>query len=292
MTGDGDEQPPPAGPPRRLAASTLGAPGVALRTVLAQIAAAGGTGVELRAGTDQPVRTTLTAGQRSAVVAQLAEYGITPVAVASYVKIAAGGPDRPVLAELEENLRLAADLGAGRVRVFPGAQDAAGEPAGSVAPQPAVDRRAAGRLAEIAPLATDLGVQVVLETHDSHPRGADVARVLALVDRLAPGHRVGVIWDVLHPWRSGEPPADTLARLAPWLLDGRGYVQLKDVASPADLRPVPPGSGAVPLQEILASLDQAGYADWLSLEWERAWYPDIAELPIPLAATATLLARP
>lgn len=268
---------------RRLAASTLGAPGVALPTVLAQIAAVGGTGVELRAGADQPVRTTLTAVQRRAVVAQLAGYGITPVAVASYVKVAADGPDEQVLTELRENLRLAADLGARRVRVFPGAL---------VEPRSAVDRRAARRLAEIATPANDLGIEVVLETHDSHPRGADVARILTLVDRLAPGHRIGVIWDVLHPWRSGESPADTLAALSPWLRDGRGYVQLKDVASPADLTPVPPGTGTVPLREILALLDGAGYDDWLSLEWERAWYPDIPELPVPLAATAALLARP
>ncbi|MFD0823604.1 nitrate- and nitrite sensing domain-containing protein, partial [Micromonospora zhanjiangensis] len=67
------------------------------------------------------------------------------------------------------------------------------------------------------------GVTVLLETHDSHPRGADVARILRAVDH--PRVRAG--WDLLHPWRHGEPVTATAAILRPWL----AHVQLKDVRS-------------------------------------------------------------
>jgi sugar phosphate isomerase/epimerase len=246
----------------RLAFSTLGLPGLPVADVVHLAVEHGYQGVELRAHPEEPVHAGLGLGQRADVAEEFGKAGVEILTLASYVRIAAAGDDAPVLAELRDTLALARDLGAAPVRVFPGAGE-----------QPAVesDPTAARRLAAIGPYAADLGVRVLLETHDSHRTGADVARVL---DR-AKHPSTGAIWDLMHPWLGGEEPSDTLAALAPYL----GYVQVKDAAARDDLDPLPLGDGALPLAECLALLTERGWDGWLCWEYEKRWHPHAAELP-------------
>jgi sugar phosphate isomerase/epimerase len=109
---------------------------------------------------------------------------------------------------------------------------------------------------------------MLVETHDSHPTGAAVSEVL---EQAAVPEATGAIWDLLHPWRSGEQPAETLEALR----DHLAYVQIKDARSERDTTPVPLGAGRVPLTEAATLLRAAGYSGWVSLEWERTWYPQI-----------------
>jgi sugar phosphate isomerase/epimerase len=274
-----------------LAASTLGAPGVPLGEVLSWIRAAGGTAAELRLAAGDTVHPGLGEAGCAAVRALLADHGVSALSVASYVRVAAAGPDDVVLAELTACLDLAQRVGARFVRVFPGAALEPGPP--GVPPRwqeqgTDVDGRAVRRLAAAAAMAAARGVRLVLETHDSHPRGADVARVLDRLGEVSPGHEVGAVWDALHPWRTGEVPGDTAGLLRPYLAGGRGYVQVKDVASREDLTPVLPGQGVLPLAGITRLL-APWYRGPLSLEWERAWYPAVPALPVALAAATQVL---
>ncbi|HET8590751.1 MAG TPA: sugar phosphate isomerase/epimerase family protein [Nakamurella sp.] len=250
------------GPPARLAFSTLGCPGLAV-TDVAQLAADNGfAAVELRARSGEPVHAGLDAGQRRAVRAAFDRRGVGVLAIASYVKVAdASTGDDEVVADAVAHARLAGDLGAAFLRVFPGGP--ADVPAASL------DAIAARRLRRIQRALAGIPVTVALETHDSHPRAADCVRIL---DRC-PG--VVAIWDALHPWRSGEPPTDT-ARL---LGERIGYVQVKDVASRTDLIPLPPGDGVLPLADMADALRRIGYRGWVSWEYERAWFPELPALP-------------
>jgi sugar phosphate isomerase/epimerase len=217
--------------------------------------------VELRAHPEEPVHPGIGLNERVDVVEQFKSAGVEILAVASYVKVAEPGDDEPVIDELHALLALARDLGAPYVRVFAGGGD-----------QPAddADAIAARRLAAAAPHASDLGVRLLLETHDSHRRGVDAARVLGPV-----GHRsVGAVWDVMHPWLGGEEPAATYAVLAPHL----GYVQVKDIASADDTTPLPLGAGILPLAESIELLSRAGWDGWLCWEYEKRWYPQVPEL--------------
>lgn len=189
------------------------------------------------------------------------------LSVCSYLKACEPGSDDDFLESLGDHLRLAQDIGAWFVRVFPGANGAGTEG----------DERAVRRLSSAMPDATESGVRILLETHDSHPRGADIAAILGELDARCPGHTVGAIWDVLHPWRAGETPETTLRSIAPWL----EYVQIKDAEVTGELRVV--GDGAVPLDEIAALLRNRPDL-WWSLEWERLWDPRLAALPIALGA--------
>ncbi len=246
----------------KLAFSTLGVPGMPLAEVAGLAARTGYHGVELRAHPEEPVNPGMELSERVDAAEQFKDAGVEILAVAGYTEAAAPGADEPVLEELRELLTLARDLGAPCVRVFPGGGDQ---------PSEETDTVAARRLAAVAPNASDLGVRLLLETHDSHPRGVDVARVLGLVGHIA----VGAVWDVLHPWRGGEEPVATHAVLAPHL----GYVQVKDIASAEEPAPLPLGEGVLPLAECVEALSRAGWDGWLSWEYEKRWFPQAPELP-------------
>lgn len=249
----------------KFAFSTLGVPGLPIPDVVALAVEGGYQGVELRAHPEEPVHPGIGRGERTAVVEEFARAGVEILTVAGYAKVADASVDDEVLRqELDGLLRLARDLGARNVRVFPGGGDQ--DPAES-------DATAARRLAAAGEIAADFGVQILLETHDSHRTGADAARVLGPV-----GHpHVGALWDVMHTWLGGEDARTTHAALGPYL----GYVQVKDIASAQDTTPVALGAGVLPLQEFLALLEDDSWVCW---EYEKRWYPQAADLPGQLRA--------
>jgi sugar phosphate isomerase/epimerase len=258
----------------RLAFSTLGVPDLPVGQVVRLAADNGFHGVELRASPEGPVHTGLSAAERAGVAAEFRAAGVEVLTVAAYAKVAAPGEDGPVLDEVDAAVALAYDLGAPFVRVFPGGSgDDPGE----------ADELAARRLAAAAPVAADRGVRVLLETHDSHRGGADVAGVLGRV-----GHAgAGALWDVMHTWLAGEQPPATFAALAPYL----GYVQVKDIASAEDTTPLPLGAGVLPLAEAVEVLSRAEWDGWLCWEYEKRWYPQAAELPGLLGPASEHLGR-
>ncbi|UAC00317.1 sugar phosphate isomerase/epimerase [Dactylosporangium vinaceum] len=253
----------------KLAFSTLGCSGMPLAEVAAMAARTGWSGLELRSAPDEPIHTGTPWADRVAARADLG--AAAPVCVASYVRVAAGSDDGDVVAALLAEAGLAADLGAGAVRVFAGA----GGPDGPVDGDPDAAQPAARRLRAAADsLPGD--VELWLETHDSHASGAAVARVLDLV-----GHpRVRAVWDIAHPWGRGEPIPVTARLLAPHL----AHVQIKDQRSAADRTPVRLGTGVLPLTAMFDALGGLGYRGWLSLEWERKWHPSAEPLEAVLVA--------
>jgi sugar phosphate isomerase/epimerase len=269
----------------RLAFSTLGMPGQGLDEAIVTAVEYGCAGLELRLHPDTGVHAGLSAQRRAVIRAavggapgtRLGDAGNSAFpagggrgsapstadvpagaarleisALAGYVRIAVPGPDEPVVRALREDLLLAADLGAPAVRVFPGGEDV---------------EAGARRLRAVAGLCAESGVRVLVETHDAMPTGAAVGRLL---DAAGVPEAAGALWDVLHPWRHGEEPAQTLEALGEHL----AYVQVKDAVSATDTTPVPMGEGGVPLEECGDLL--RGFGGWVSLEWERTWYPQVA----------------
>ena len=248
-----------------LAVSSLGMPEADLPTFLDLAARHGCTGVELRVAPDQPLHVGLSPADRASVRTALADHGLTALDVSSYVRVCPPGDDDAVVEDLRAHLRLAADIGALGVRVFPGGVGDGHD-----------DERARRRLRSVLGEARGLGVDLLVETHDSHPTGSAVARL------LDPLPEAGAVWDVLHTWRAGEAPAEAVEALGPRLR----LVQVKDAAGPATGDPLTlPGEGALPVADVLAALAGGGYAGWLSLEWERPWSPDLPDLDAALAVT-------
>jgi sugar phosphate isomerase/epimerase len=259
----------------KLAFSTLGVPGLPIPDVVRLAAAHGYHGVELRAHPEEPVHPGIELSRRADVAAEFKAAGVEILGLAGYARVAAPGDDEPVLQEIRELLELARDLGAPYIRVFPGG--------GTDQSPEEADATAARRLGTAAEYAADLGVRILLETHDSHRTGADAIRVLGLV-----GHpRVGALWDVMHTWLGGEQPGSTYVALSPYL----GYVQVKDIASADDTTPLPLGSGVLPLTECVELLSREGWDGWLCWEYEKRWYESAAPLEGLLGAGREHLSR-
>lgn len=255
----------------KLAFSTLGVPGMPVADVVRLAATHGYQGVELRAHPEEPVHPGLSPVERAGVVQEFKQGGVEILTVAGYARVAAEGDDQPVMDEIAALVELARDLGAPNVRVFPGGGDQDPE---------AADAIAARRLGAAAPHAAEQGVRILLETHDSHRAGLDVARVVGTV-----GHpQIGALWDVMHTWLAGEEPVASHAVLAPHL----GYVQVKDVASADETTPLALGAGVLPLAACLDTLDPDTWVCW---EYEKRWYPEAAELPGLLGAGRDHLLR-
>ncbi|MEV5717616.1 sugar phosphate isomerase/epimerase family protein [Amycolatopsis mediterranei] len=249
----------------QFAVSTLGMPGLPVREAARVARAHGCAGLELRVHPDEEVHLGLSGAATDAVRSLLDGEGLALSCLAGYAKVAAPGADRPVVDELRALIALAHRVGAPAIRVFPGG-----------------DGNARPRIAAVLEDLRDTGVRLLVETHDSHPTGA-AAR--SLVAGFGAPELAAVLWDAVHPWRAGEAPAVTKEVLGPYL----GYFQVKDVASRQAPTPVPPGEGAVPLGECGELL--RSWSGWVSLEWEKAWYPDLAPVDVPLRAAAAWYAR-
>lgn len=273
----------------KLSASTLGAPEADIDQILDWLNASGVPGLELRVGTGQIVTPDMDAVRRKELRKRIEAAGIELTGLASYVKVAQAGTDDEVLGDLRSLLELARDLGAGFVRVFPGAPvEDRGYMArpGLLEPREVINARAAHRLSRIAETAERTGVLPVIETHDSHPTGEDVAAIAKLVEGP-----IGVVWDLMHPWRVGESLHDTWTALSPWLSNGKGSVQIKDAGLPEDPTPVLIGNGTLPCDAFHDLLKDKKYRGTVTLELEAAWYPTSPSLPDALASAQTWLQR-
>ncbi|MCC7419573.1 MAG: sugar phosphate isomerase/epimerase [Planctomycetaceae bacterium] len=193
-------------------------------------------------------------------------------------------------------LDLAHELRTSFVRVF---GDVLPQGANAAVEDATIDQIADGlnRLGERGAAA---GVDVLIETHGDF---ADSARMQRLVRHVV-SPAVGLLWDTHHPWRFyGESLATTFERLRPWTrhthwkdsvtrLVPRDTGHSTEAATqahalmsghrPADY--VLFGGGEFPAHEAFRLLQDAGYAGWYSLEWEKAWHPEIEppEVALPL----------
>jgi fatty-acyl-CoA synthase len=77
-----------------------------------------------------------------------------------------------------------------------------------------------------------------------------------------------------HTNRVGESPAEALKEL-----DGRVInVHLKDARRTTDgWQLVLLGEGDIPVKDGLRLLHDAGYGDFVSVEWEKKWHPEIPD---------------
>lgn len=174
----------------------------------------------------------------------------------------------------EQLMDLALALGAPYIRVF-GGDVQEGETREECL------KRAADKLSRLGKRAAQRGLRVLLETHDAFSSGAQVSELLDTVGEEG----VGALWDLHHPYRMGESPAET-ARL----IGGRSYhTHIKDSNKDGGYTLL--GEGDVPLRELVGELHKVGYDGYISLEWERAWHPELADATVAFPQAARYLAQ-
>ncbi len=238
-----------------LAFSTLGCPDWNLDQILAA-AHWGYTGVELRGYLDQmdlPEAEPFTRANRGETRPRFEDAGLQVVCVSSSGMVSKNNGDH-----VKAHCELARDLGCERVRVFGGNLPA------DVSHDEAI-ARAADVLRGFGDAAQNVGVQIVLETHDAFSTGATVAELLNATNHPA----VFSLWDLHHPYRQGEAIADTHRHLA----NSVRYTHVKDSTGGAYCLL---GEGDIPVFPMLQLLLDSGYTGPISLEWEKRWHPEIA----------------
>ena len=165
-----------------------------------------------------------------------------------------------MIAETKRYAALAAKTQTPFLRVFGGAV-----PTGMTREQ----ARQLGRehLQQLIDICDSYGCKPLLETHDAWTVSS---AVLELLGDFTPA-QTGVLWDLEHPWRSGESPANTAAALG----DRIQHVHIKDtIRRDGKSRPVLLGDGELPLGDCFSGLKSIGYDGWICLETEKRWHPE------------------
>jgi len=257
----------------RLAYSTLGCPGWTLEHAAEQVRRAGYDGLSLRLLDSEIV---LSSPGRSGIARiRRAMAGFPICSIDTSCSFAHPDADARALARAEavRYLALAQELEAPLIRVF-GGRTPEGDPPG------AARERVVESLNLLAPAAERAGVRIALETHDSLSASRDVAAVLERV----PSPAIGALWDVHHPIRSGETPAQTYDLIGSRVI----ATHIKDARREGDgWKLVLMGQGELPIEAMIRELVRRAWSGWLAVEWEKKWHPEIEdpEVAVPWHAT-------
>jgi sugar phosphate isomerase/epimerase len=262
-----------------IAFSTLACPEWGIRTIISKAKEFGYGGVEWRGGPQGHVNPQMAPAQIEALCKRMEDDGLVSLAITAYTAFAS--PDLQIrqsnLDELKSYLDLAAETGAGYVRTFLGEL-----PAG-------MSRSAAypfilDCLEEAVEYANSCGVTIAVEPHDDFVLAASIDPLL----RQIAHPNLRVIWDFGNAYSAGEEPGSGFD-----LLKGRiAYVQVKDGRGRGqNWRLCPVGQGEVPLSKITGLLLAAGYEGAFSIEWERAWHPELDPPDVALPAARQTLSK-
>ena len=265
----------------KLAYSSLACPGWTVEEAADAVARYGFDGIEWRLADGEPITSQTPASVLRRVIEATKARGLSVPALDSSCRLVqddAAGRSKAVR-EGEFMVNLASDLGAQALRVF----------GGPLPPDDSVSEalaRAPEVLGSIARYADAYGIHILLETHD--PAWSRSANAVALM-ASAGLSSVGIVYDVLHPCRMGEPVEQTLSTL-----DGHvRLVHVKDGNRPHDGSEEWPlcalGEGDVPLGTIFTFLQAHGYDGWYTFEWEKRWHPELAEPENALPSGAAFL---
>jgi sugar phosphate isomerase/epimerase len=269
----------------RLAFSTLACPEWDAATVVARAAAGGWDGVEWRGGPEGTVRSDWPTERHAALRRAMQAADLDSIAVTTYTDLVHCDPSvvERSIAHAVASAEVAAELGAPVIRVF------LGEPTDD-APVAVLTARAIPALERLLERVRRVGVAIAIEPHVAHVAAATIRPILDAF----PDPSLGVVWDIANAWSVGERPDAGFAAYV-----GRiRYVQVKDgVGAGQAWRLTDLGAGDVPLDEALTALARGNAAAGaepppISLEWERAWHPDLAPAEIALPrARAWLVAH-
>lgn len=178
------------------------------------------------------------------------------------------------LAEALRHVDIAVEMGAPQVRVF-GGNIPEGESMEKWAPI------LAGYLKRLGEAAAGKGIVIALETHDSWRRSSEVMPVI----RMADCSNVKVLWDVAHPFKAGESIEESEKGFAGHVV----HVHTKDEAADGTL--VMLGEGEYPLLDAFKALKRMKFNGYVSIEWEKAWHPEIEDPEVALPQAIEYMKR-
>jgi len=122
-------------------------------------------------------------------------------------------------------------------------------------------------LRSFAPVAGERGLRILLEPVNEIENPGFLAptpeATVALIEATGPEHaeHLGLLLDLYHVVRAGDDPARAIERHCPWI----GHVQVSDHPGRGA-----PGTGELPILDLLQQLRASGYDGAVGLEYEAA----------------------
>ena len=251
----------------RFSFSTLSCPKWDFPTILARAKEYGYDGVEVRGFLNESILTAtnvfLTDPRK--VREQFADAGVSISCLSSSIAMTGRRRDDARLAaDVRRYIDSAAGMGCRYVRVFdtqvrPGQTRA--EAAGTLATW----------LLPLADYAAEHDVTLLVKNALSFRN----AREMWLILEMASNHPgFAVCWDPFNAALASEPPSISI----PTLNSRIQYVQVKDAKLGAlGATYTKLGDGDIRIPDLMRRLMGIGYTGWVSLEWEKAWLPNLAE---------------
>lgn len=209
---------------------------------------------------------------RAATLARLARAGLAISMLLTGCRFTAAdkAERRRHVEEAKRNIDLAAALGTDAIRIF-------GGPVAAGVKREDAHAWLVESCRELGDYAGPKQVYVALETHDDF---TDTALVRDLMERTAHPW-VRVLWDVHHPYRfAGESMKQAFANIGKYVVDTHFKDSFKTPTEKEGSKYCLLGEGDVPLREALQILKDAGYDRYLTLEWEKAWHPYLADASV------------
>lgn len=162
------------------------------------------------------------------------------------------------VAEGKAAVHTASKLGAKGIRVF--GNNLGDNPAQST-------ERVIDGIRQICAEKTD--VDVLLEVHGDFNT---VEALMPVIKALENEKHFGLIWDICHTQKTyGENWREFYDAFRPFIR----HVHIKDIKGD---KLVLCGDGDIPIKQIASQMLSDGYSGAFSLEWEKKWHPELAEI--------------
>ncbi len=155
-------------------------------------------------------------------------------------------------------IELAADIGCRAIRVF-------GAPRDCDLPMQDAIEKTAWHLHQAAELAQHAGVELWLETDGLFSKAADTATAVRIADHPA----VGINYDNMNPYRTGEPLEKTFEALRGLVRHAHFHDAIK---CPDNVVVKPIGQGDLPIQKMFQGLLDLGFDGYFCGEWFNNQY--------------------
>jgi len=255
----------------KFAFSTVAAPAWDFDTILARAKEYGYDGVEIRALADRTAANPLLVDP-ARLRKQFADGAVELCCIATSIAMTQDkSTDARQADELRNWIDLAKQLGCPIVKIF----DVQVKPGSVIMPWKGQSRFGAGiALSDwLAPLADYAGERGVILAVENALSFRNAKELWTVIDRL--NHpSIGIAWDLFNAAIVGEGPAYSVPTLNSKIV----YTQVKDAKfGPLGATYVKVGEGDVQVRNFLRRLRGIGYEGYITVEWEKAWLPNLAE---------------
>jgi sugar phosphate isomerase/epimerase len=250
----------------KFAFSTVSSPAWDFQTVVAKATEYGYDGVEIRAFSNENVLTAANVflSDPQKVRRLFEEMNIEICCLASSIAMTQEKKrDRALADDLRRHIDMAQQLGCPIVKIF----DTQARPGWSRAN---IGILLGNWLMPLADYAAERGVIIAVENALSFRNAKEL---WGIIDRL--NHpSVAIAWDLFNAAVVGEGPAYSVPTLNSKIV----YTQVKDAKlGPLGATLVKIGEGDVKVRDFLRRLRGVGYEGYVTVEWEKAWLPNLAE---------------